>query len=220
MELTRKAGAVSAKFLGPQWKVACSSSWCVIRGHLIMKSEYAINDSFFNLPIIGWIIRHFENYRKLQPWPFLWRITLEGFLIVFPFAFIFTFLLDPTPRTDIEALYVRGVPYILLEIAIFAPLVETFILQTLPVALVRLFRASFTTQLIAAWIPFALLHFFLGPTIGVCAGLIRGFYFGFTYTHWCQRSKWTAIWTTSVSHMINNFILISIILMLNWITLR
>jgi hypothetical protein len=182
-----------------------------------MKSECALNNSFFGLPIIGWLIRHFEGYRKLQPWPFLWRITLEGFLIVFPFAFIFTFLLDSMPRTDIEAAYARRAPYILLEIAIFAPFVETFILQTLPVALMRLLRASFTTQLIA-WIPFALLHFFLGPTIGICAGLIRGFYFGFTYTHWCQISKWTAFWITSVSHMINNFILISIILMLKWIT--
>jgi hypothetical protein len=41
-----------------------------------MKSECAIKDSFFDLQIIGWLIRHFENYRKLQPWPFLWRITL------------------------------------------------------------------------------------------------------------------------------------------------
>ena len=117
-----------------------------------------------------------------------------------------------------EGLYVHGTPYILFEVAIVAPFFETLMLQTLPVALARLLRASFTTQLIAAWIPFALLHFFLGPTVGVSAGLIRGFYFGFTYTHWCQRSKWTAFWTTSVSHMINNFILISIILMLKWIT--
>ncbi len=183
-----------------------------------MKSECALNNSFFGLPIIGWLIRHFESYRKLQPWPFLWRITLEGFLIVFPFAVIIAFLIDPTPRADIEELYARGSPYFLLEVAIFAPFFETLMLQTLPVALARLFRASFTTQLIAAWIPFAFMHFFLGPTAGICAGLIRGFYFGFTYTHWCQTSKWTAYWITSVSHMINNFILISIIFMLQWIT--
>ena len=128
-----------------------------------MKSE-------FDLPIIRWLIRHFENYIKLQPWTFLWRITLEGFLIIIPFAFIFTFLFDPTPRKDIEDLYVHGAPYILLEVAIVAPFFETLMLQTLPVAFARLFRASFVTQLIAGWIPFALLHFFLGATVGICAG--------------------------------------------------
>jgi hypothetical protein len=121
-------------------------------------------------------------------------------------------------RSDLDSLYAHSVPYIIFEVAIFAPLFETLILQAFPVFLVKLFRASFTSQLIAAWIPFALLHFFLGITVGICAGLIRGFYFGFTFTHWRQHSRWRAFWTTSVSHMINNLLLISIILMIKWIT--
>ena len=86
-----------------------------------MKSEGALNNLFFDLPLIGWLISRFGNYRNLQPRPFLWRITLEGFLVVIPISFIFTLLIDPSPRADIEELYSHGTPYILLEVAIFTP---------------------------------------------------------------------------------------------------
>lgn len=164
------------------------------------------------------IIKHFEHYRKLKPWPFCWRITLEGFLIILPFGFIMTFFFDiSNQRPEISTLYDHSVIFILFSAGVIFPIIETLFLQAFPVFFVRLFNASFITQLIASWIPFALMHFFANISVGICAGLIRGFYFGFTYTHWRQHSRWVAFWTTSVSHILNNFVLISLILLINYI---
>lgn len=92
------------------------------------------------------------------------------------------------------------------EIVVFAPFFETIFLQTVPVAFARLLGWGFRGQLIAAWLPFAVLHFTVSVGTGVCAGVISGFYIGFTYAHWRQVSLRSAFWMTTATHALHNFI--------------
>jgi len=167
--------------------------------------------------MIRWLKQHFENYRNLTPWSFCWHITVESFIVVLPFGFILTFFAEAKERTDLTSLYTYSVPYILFNAGIVFPIIETILLQALPVFIARLFKASFAIQLLASWIPFAVLHFFGGFSIGLLAGVFGGFYLGFTYTHWRQSSRWVAFWTTSASHMIKNTVIITIILIIRQI---
>ncbi len=182
-----------------------------------MKSEFAFNDTIIELPAFQWLVRHFKNYRALEPWPFLWRIVLEGFLVVILSGFFLSIFLESEPRADIEDSIKQGIPYAYFMVGIVAPFLETFFLQFIPVGVARLFHAKFVFQLIAAWIPFALLHFFIGTYAGIMAGLITGFYIGFTYTHWRQFSRGRAFWITTSYHMIYNIGLLTMILLLGYL---
>ena len=46
--------------------------------------------------------------------------------------------------------------------------------------------------------------FLEGLHVGIAAGIVGGFYFGFTYAHWRETSRWTPLWTTSLSHALHN----------------
>ncbi len=160
---------------------------------------------------MSWLKRHFKNYRNRKPWRFCWQITIEGFLVVVPFAFLLL-VLDGGERSDLQNVIDESVVEVLLISGVLFPILETLVLQAFPVFVAKLFRASFLVQILAAWIPFAILHFFAGISVGICAGVIRGFYFSFTYTHWRQISRWKAFWITSISHVLNNLVLLSLIL--------
>jgi len=86
----------------------------------------------------------------------------------------------------------------------FAPIFETLLLQALPIAIARLAKAGFWLQVLVSTVPFAGLHFLEGFSVGLGAGVVGGFYFAFTYAHWRQRSRWTALWTTALCHAIHN----------------
>lgn len=161
-----------------------------------------------------WIKNHFKIYQSKNPWTFLWQITLEGFLVAALFS-IFISTIDSRGRSDWKDIVDDNVLGILVISGVIFPILETLLLQALPVFLVRLFSRSVLVQIIVGWIPFALLHFFAGLVAGICAGLIRGFYFSFTYVHWRQSSSWQAFWITSLSHIINNVVVLSLFLMIN-----
>ena len=151
------------------------------------------------------LIKHFDGYKSMRPWPFCLKITFESFLVALIFGLLFM-LMETDKRSDVDINLSQNVLYIVISIGVFTPIFETLLLQSFPVFIVRSLKDNFTAQLVAAWIPFALLHFLADIQVGVCAGLIRGFYLAYTYVHWIQSSRWTAFWTTSVSHMITNFI--------------
>jgi hypothetical protein len=95
---------------------------------------------------------------------------------------------------------------------VIAPTVETLLFQALPIAVMRLFKAGFRWQVFAATTLFAAVHFTEGVAVGAGAGLVGGFYFSFTYAHWRGRSRWTALWTTTLCHAIHNAIAILLLL--------
>ena len=93
---------------------------------------------------------------------------------------------------------------LLLVGVVIAPILETLLFQALPVWIARLFGAGFATQVVVSVIPFCVVHALEGIATGLAAGLVGGFYFAFTYVHWRARSRWTAFWTTALSHAIHN----------------
>jgi hypothetical protein len=151
---------------------------------------------------------HFANHRRRSPWSFCWRVTLEGLLLSLAISSILA------PFSGAERDFMKW-PLLkaLFVILIFAPLVETLILQMIPIGLARLFRARFKTQVLVSLIPFALLHFVEGIAVGISAGVIGGFYLAFTYAHWLEKSVWIAIWTTVLSHFMKNSV-VAVVLVL------
>ncbi|MBI4585117.1 MAG: CPBP family intramembrane metalloprotease [Planctomycetes bacterium] len=155
-----------------------------------------------------WIVRHFRGYRALEPWPFCWRISLEG-LTASALAAILLSTWLPGPDRDLE----ESPGLFFLAAVLIAPAVETLIFQGLVIFLLRLCRAPMALQIAISVALFAAAHFWSnGPANGISAGLIGGFYFAFTYAHWAERSHWTAIWITAFSHALLNGIVFSLFL--------
>lgn len=61
-------------------------------------------------------------------------------------------------------------------------------------------------QLLAAWLPFAALHFTNSIGSGIAAGIFMGFYLAFTYVHWRQSSLGMAYWMTVTTHALHNLV--------------
>lgn len=150
-----------------------------------------------------WVIQHFQRYCERSPWDFCWRISLEGTIV----SLLLAFLLAPFGVALRDISSTSGGELLFLGV-IVAPLFETLIFQALPVWIARLYKAGFAVQLLSSIVPFFLAHVTEGLGTGLCAGLVGGFYFAFTYVHWRKISLWTAIWTTAVSHAIHNGLVI------------
>lgn len=157
------------------------------------------------VPALLPVMARFGGFRRFSPWTFTWRITLEGLAATLAVALVLGLVFPSWNRETPEDLAVFAIDAILI-----APILETLLFQTLPIALARKLRARFTLQLLASVIPFAAIHFLYGPNAGIAAGLIGGFYFAYTYARWRKRSLWTALWTTGVSHSLHNLIVLSI----------
>jgi hypothetical protein len=155
----------------------------------------------------SWLLRHFDRYRERRPWSFCWRITIEGFLAAYVIVFLLNFLFD-FPEIDLEL----TASEFLFICVLIGPIVETFIFQALPIFVARICRAGFATQIIVSMGLFAMPHFSEGFDVGIGAGIIGGFYSAFTYAHWRQKSRWTALWTTTVSHSLHNGLAFAILI--------
>lgn len=161
------------------------------------------------------ISRHFSTYKKMAPWPFCLRISVESSIVSFVAA-LFLILsayslgfLDMNQGEEFLLDGTAGDYYIGLffSMVLFAPIIETLFLQSLPVFFMRLLSLPEKWQIILTTLVFALPHFLLlGIIPGLAAGLVGGAYHAFTYIHWRKKSWWTAFWVTSVSHGINNLI--------------
>jgi uncharacterized membrane protein len=97
-------------------------------------------------------------------------------------------------------------------VIVISPIIETVILQALPVFVVKHLGLKFIGQIIFSIIPFAVLHFSRSIGAGIGAGFIGGFYSAFTFTHWRQKSLWTAFWVTALSHGLYNFAIFSMMI--------
>ena len=148
----------------------------------------------------------FKRYRSLKPWPFCWRVTVEGVGISLLAALLISIVI-PEEERDFDGMEGAALLFVVI---VLAPLIETFLFQALPVFIAKLFRARVRTQMLASIIPFFIAHLFEGLAVGISAGLVGGFYFAFTYIHWRSKSLWTALWVTAVSHFLRNLFGITI----------
>jgi hypothetical protein len=146
--------------------------------------------------MLTWIKAHFQRYRERSPWGFCWRITIEGLVVTSAIAIILSLLSLPGRSFRLFDLVFLGV--------LVAPVIETLLLQALPIWAARSFKAGLVVQIAASVALFTVCHIQAGIATGIAAGLIGGFYFAFTYAHWREKSRWTAFWTTAVSHALHN----------------
>jgi hypothetical protein len=154
----------------------------------------------------GWLRRHFRRHERRSPGDYLWRVTLEAFLITMAVAILLS-LLGVADR-EIRDLGTFAVLAILV-----APWLETLLLQMLPVGLARLCGAGRSAQLILSMVVFAALHFIEGVGTGLAAGVVGGFYLAFTYTHWRRHSRTRAFWMTTAQHMIHNTAIVILVIL-------
>jgi hypothetical protein len=100
-------------------------------------------------------------------------------------------------------------PILAIIIIIFVtPVVETLLLQTLPIELARRFNRSVYTQFCAGMIPFALLHFPAGIRAGIAAGVVGGAFFSYAYLE-CREESWRkATVVTCINHFIHNLVVL------------
>jgi hypothetical protein len=149
---------------------------------------------------LRWLLLHFHSYRTRSPWSFCWRITIEAVVVSFGFGLLVAALFDPARRTVMD----DPTMMVFLYVVIIGPFLETILFQAFPVFIARLCRVGFVGQMLFSMVPFALAHFSSGIGVGVCAGVVGGFYLAFTYVHWRQKSLWTALWVTAMFHVFNN----------------
>jgi hypothetical protein len=151
------------------------------------------------MPVLEWIKLHFQNYRKRSKWSFLWRISAEGILVSLAMAIALKLVFSFPPRHDLHP-GIKGI----VSVVVLAPFLETLLSQSFPVMISRVLGFGFRGQLLAAWLPFAALHFLVSIDTGICAGIVGGFYIGFTYAQWRQVSLRSAFWMTCATHTLHN----------------
>jgi hypothetical protein len=148
---------------------------------------------------MNWLRRHFGRHEQRTPGAYLWWVTLEAFLVAGMVGFAAAMF--GAPSRDIKA---SQLPMFLLSAVACAPVLETLIFQMLPVLVARACGASRRVQIAASMLLFAVPHFVASPLTGLTAGLIGGFYFAFTFTHWQRRSLGSAFGMTFAQHTLYN----------------
>jgi hypothetical protein len=97
-------------------------------------------------------------------------------------------------------------------LVLVAPLLETVVFQALPCGLVRLTSGGFFLQLVAAWVPFALVHLPSGLSTFISAGLVRGYYLAQSYVRLRRRSLLIAFGLTVASHALLNLFAVIVLI--------
>ena len=156
------------------------------------------------------IKRHFAKFRNMSPWTSCWKMTLESVSISILVAIPLTMFFAENAALHDNRDFLSDVMWVIL----IAPFFETLICQMMPIYIARKFKARFSTQVWVATVVFAVPHFIFGIGVGVCAGIVSGFYLAFLYAHWRGKSLWTGIWTTTISHSIRNTIGVGLLVLL------
>jgi len=174
--------------------------------------DLVCKDVFVNgeiLLLMKWLRRHFERYRQRSAWDFCWRIAVEGTLLSLLSSVLLISIFGGEDREFAD----WGIGELFLIVVLIAPAIETMLLQALPIFVVRKFGGSFRVQIIISTVIFAACHFPEGAAVGISAGVIGGFYFGFTYAHWREKSRWASFWVTATSHAIHNGIAVGLLVL-------
>jgi len=152
---------------------------------------------------------HFEAHMRRSKRSFFWRVTLEGLIVPLGVLGVMKVVWDIPRRDDLDAM---SAVQLVTGGVVFAPVVETLLLHAIPVHVARRFQLGFWWQVVAGLVLFAILHFPSGVATGVCAGVVSGFYWSFTYVHWRRESFRSALWMTAGSHAVHNLLLLGVIL--------
>jgi hypothetical protein len=149
---------------------------------------------------------HFVAHRSRGKGSFFWRIAVENLAVTLFFLLLLSAVswttgIDIPTRTDLDNETLGGLFVI---IVVMAPIIETLLLQVLPVMIARKCGLTFWWQVALSATIFALLHFQLGVATGICAGVVGGFYLGFSYVTWREKTG-SGFWMTAGLHAVRNF---------------
>ncbi len=158
---------------------------------------------------LRWLIEHFRRYLTLPPLTFCWQITVENLIVSLTVSGLVHLIWQPEPRTNLANL---SAGTFLWTVVILSPVIETFLLQVIPVLLAQMLGLQVFGQLLFSMALFALPHFTRSVSAGIGAGVIGGFYSALTFVHWREKSLWTAYWVTSFSHSLYNFALFAMLI--------
>jgi hypothetical protein len=161
-------------------------------------------------PPLRWIAAHFDAHLRRSKWSFLWRTTLEAVVLSFAAGLVIAAFGHMSQR---EALLKMSTGKLVFLVCLFAPVIETLLTQTFPVMIARALRAGFWTQVFASTLLFAAAHFLESFAVGVCAGVIGGFYLALTYVRWREESFGTAFLMTAASHAARNTLAAAVFLL-------
>jgi hypothetical protein len=87
------------------------------------------------------------------------------------------------------------------------PFIETLLFQSLPIRIAQVFTRSVKPLILCGWLPFAIIHFASSLQSGICAGLVGGYFVGFSYAVWARRSHGKAILITTLMHGLGNAVI-------------
>jgi hypothetical protein len=157
------------------------------------------HEAFRERPARGSLTRHFLRIVRLPPGWFIVRVAVESLVLRFVALFLLVLTVGHSSDSDpMEGGF--------LLVAVAAPVLETLLLQSLPVRIAQFFTRRTTILFLCAWLPFGLLHFTNSFNSGIAAGLIGGWYLAFTYVVSARRSHWKAIVMTAAVHALGNAI--------------
>lgn len=145
------------------------------------------------------------NYQTKKPWTFYWQISIECIILGGSLGYLVSFFpeLSRYPEIDLPPI----VFCLLLIIA--APVIETFLFQSIPISFLRKRNVSINYQIIVSTLLFSSVHIQEYYLTGAVSGIIGGFYLSFSYAIWRKNQPKLAYLMTAAIHMTyNTFILL------------
>ena len=158
---------------------------------------------------VGWLLHPVRLRRCTGLRQFVLQILAQQFSVKIVVAICVGVLL---PESAGQKVHIPDPLIVMVSAVVLAPILETLLLQTLPIEVGRRRRWPFAFQFLAGSAPFAALHFLGGPAVGLAAGVVGGFFFCYTYMECRKRSWWTATWVTAVTHCLHNLIVLPVFL--------
>jgi hypothetical protein len=154
-----------------------------------------------------WLFRPIRFSSCRGKWQFIFRILIQQFAIKIllgtPVALLFS---EPPSKAQLELFRDPALAFFL--VVIVAPPLETLLLQSAPIEILRALRRSRMAQFLFGAVPFAALHFLDGVISGVAAGIVGGVFFSHAYLECRVRSWWAAVWVTTIIHAIHNLVIL------------
>lgn len=161
---------------------------------------------------LKWLLRPIRLERCRSARQFIGRILVQQFLAKVALSIPVGILFQDDSNAQAELLRTPLVAFV--AMVLVAPPLETLLLQAAPIELLRAFRRSRAWQFLFGAVPFALLHFPQGIGVGVGAGVVGGLFFSYTYLEGRNRSAWSALWITTVTHALHNLIVLPLALLM------
>ncbi|MHC1767654.1 MAG: CPBP family glutamic-type intramembrane protease [Verrucomicrobiia bacterium] len=138
---------------------------------------------------------------------FIFRILIQQFAVKIFLSIPVAVLVEEGPSKAQLDLF-RDPLLAFIAVILVAPPLETLLLQSAPIELLRALRRSWTAQFLFGAVPFAALHFLDGVMSGVSAGIVGGLFFSYAYLECRAQSWWTAIWVTTAIHALHNLVVL------------